>query len=57
MNNFNEQVLTKSYHIKRKPDSIESWFYNTIPIDKKNGMGRYSGDAREKNNAKIKDIL
>lgn len=57
MNSFNDRVIKKSYHIRRKPGSIESWFYNTIPIDKKNGMGRYSGDPREKSNARIKDIL
>ena len=57
METFLERVEMQIHSIKSKPQPIESWFLNTIPIDKNNGIGKHSGDSREKNNASIKELF
>ncbi len=57
METFRKRVDKETRRIRKKPGSIESWFYNTVPIDEENGTGKYSGDLREKNNASLEDLF
>lgn len=57
LESFDDKVNNISYRLRNKPDSVESWFINTVPIDKKNKTGRLSGDPKEKSNAPLKKLF